>query len=232
MARGRTLGQLVTQLRSLLGHERSPAAGAAFADHYKEALKSAQEELYDEFSWPFLYARRDKDVNAGQRYYDFPSDLPLENVAQVQALWNGQYYDIEYGIDTSHYSIHNSDDDERADPPERWMALNTGTVQYEIWPLPATTQTGGLRFHGKKALATLVDTSDTADLDDRLICYRAAVILLNDEKKAAKYKGMERERMQVLTGRLASPAGTAPVVMGQASQPRPWQGTIVRVAGT
>lgn len=231
MARGRTLGQLTTQLRSLLGHERSPAAGAAFADHYKEAIKSAQEELYDEFSWPFLYARRDKNVGAGQRYYDFPVDMPLENIAQVQVLWNGTYCDIEYGISTADYSVHNSDEDERADPVEKWQALNTGTVQYELWPLPATAVTDGLRFHGKKALASLVNSHDIADLDDRLICYRAAVILVNDEKRAAKFKGMERERMLTLTGRLANPAGSGPVVMGGASEPRPWQGTIIRVAG-
>lgn len=231
MARGRTLGQLVTQLRSLLGHERSPAAGAAFADHYKEAIKSAQEELYDEFSWPFLYCRRDKNVGAGQRYYDFPADLPLENIAQIETKWNDQYYDISYGITPEDYSQYNSDDDERSDPVEKWMAINTGAIQYELWPLPATSVTGGVRFHGKKALASLVNTNDVADLDDRLICYRAAFILTTDDKRAVKFKGQERERMLVLTGRLANPVGSGPLVMGQAAEPRPWQGIIVRIAG-
>lgn len=231
MARGRTLGQLETQLRSLLGHERSPAAGAAFADHYKEAIKSAQEELGDEYKWPFLDCVRDKNVGAGQRYYDFPVDLPPENITRIKALWNDQYYKLGYGIEEEDYNQYNSDDDERADPVEKWRVINTGTVQYELWPLPATSQTGGIRFWGRKALTSLVDSHDVADLDDRLICYRAAVILLNDEKKAAKFKGMERERMLILTGRLSNLAGSAPVVMGGAAEPRPWQGTIVRISG-
>ena len=232
MARGKSLGALTTQLRSLLGHDRSPAAGGAFADHLKEAIKSAQEELYDEHAWPFLFARRDKNVSAGQRYYDFPTDLPLDNIASVSALWSDQYYDLEYGITDADYGQYNSDSDERSDPIQKWQALNTGTIQFEIWPLPATSQTGGIRFHGKKALTALVDTNDLADLDDRLICYRAACILVTDEKRFQKYKAMERERMQILTGRLGSPAGSGPLVIGQATQDTPWRGTIIRIAGT
>lgn len=231
MTRGRTLGQLVTQLRSVLGHDRSPAAGGAFVETLKEALKSAQEELYDEYSWPFLYARRDKNLSAGSRYYDFPSDLPLENIAQVEALFNDTYDDIEYGITPEDYNQYNSDSDERADPVMKWMAINTGTPQFEVWPIPASTITGGIRFHGKKSLATFVDTSDVADLDDRLICYRAAVILSNDEKRVTKFKGQERERMHVLTGRLSAPAGSEPLKIGGDARPRPWRGTVIRIAG-
>lgn len=232
MARGTTLGALQTQLRSLLGHERSPAAGAAFADHYKEAIKSAYAELGDEYHWPFLDCVRDVDTGAGQRYYDFPAGLPLENIQRIKALWNDQYYEIEYGVSEEDYNQYNSDDDDRADPVEKWRAINTGTVQFEVWPMPATTQTGGIRFWGRKALTALVDSADTADLDDRLICYRAAFILATDEKRATKFKGMERERMQVLTGRLSSLAGSGPLVIGSASQPKPWHGTIIRIAGT
>jgi hypothetical protein len=231
MSRGKTLGALVTQLRSVLGHDRSPAAGGAFSDSLKEAIKSAQEELYDEYSWPFLYARRDKNLSAGSRYYDFPSDLPLENIAQVEALHNDIYHDIEYGITPEDYNFHNSDNDERADPVSKWMALNTGTPQFEVWPLPASTITGGIRFHGKKSLSTFVDSSDTADLDDRLICYRAAKILSVDEKRLVKFEKMERDRMHTLTGRLSAMAGSTPLKIGGDVRPQPWRGTTIRIAG-
>lgn len=232
MARGKTLGALETKLRSVLGHERSPAAGGAFSDHYKEALRFAQEELYDEYSWPFLDCVRDKNIGAGQRYYDFPTDLPLENVERVKALWNDQYYDIAYGITEEDYNQYNSDSGDRADPIEKWRVINTGSIQFEVWPLPATSQTGGIRFWGKKALGALVDTNDVADLDDILICYRAAFNLTTDEKRAAKFKAMERDRMRVLTGRAANLAGSEPVIIGGAAQPKPWRGTVIRIAGT
>lgn len=232
MARSKTLGALVTQLRTVLGHDRSPAAGAAFVDHLKEAIRSAQEELYDEFAWPFLICRRDKTVNAGQRYYDFPTDLPLENISSIEALWGGQYYPVDYGITPAEYSQYNSDSNVRSDPVQKWAVLNTGTVQYELWPLPATTLADGIRFHGRKALNALVDTNDISDLDDRLICYRAATIMSTDEKRITKFNGLEMKRMAAITGKLANPQGTPPVVIGGAAQRAPWRGTVIRIAGT
>lgn len=202
MARGSTLNEVTLMLRVLLGQAVSPSAGTEFVGHLHAAINMAQETLYDKYDWRIKHGKRDKTINAGQRYYDFPSDLPPENVETVHVLWNGIYVPLEQGIGAAEYNTYNSDDNVRSDPTLKWDVIDTGTVQFEVWPLPATASE--VRFTGKIALVKLVAGSDVAVLDDNLIAYTAAAILAKDENRAAKYARMAQDRMTTLRGILAT----------------------------
>lgn len=202
MARGTTLGNLVTQLRVQLGHSTNPAVGSEFLDNIKEALRVAQKELWDEHDWRFLRVRKDKTINAGQRYYDFPTDMSMDGVESVSMQWGSEWIPVEQGIEPEHYSAFDSDNDERSDPILRWDVIDTGTLQFEVWPLPATAST--IRFMGKKSLGALTSETDTADLDDRLIVLKAAVALETSEAKVKRLDTLFGRRMTVVKGRLTS----------------------------
>lgn len=215
MARGQTLSELVRQLRVELGHPVSPAVGGETADHLKVALDSAQKELADEYDWPFLKTHRDKTINSGIRYYDFPADIPAENVTGVEYLWNNQYHPVSYGIDPSHYNQFNSDDNVRADPVLRWRHYqpeNEENNQFEVWPLPAGN--GSIRFHGTRALNPLVNNEDTADLDDILIVRMAALNLTSDEKKLRRFANRFERRLIRVRAKWSASPGQAPIVPG------------------
>lgn len=225
MARGTTLGNLLTQLRVTLGHTTNPAVGAEFTDNLKSALATAQNELWDDYDWPFLKVRKDKSLNAGQRYYDFPDDLSLDGVESVHYLYGTQYLPVSQGIDPESYSAFNSDNDERSDPVQRWDAIDTGTLQFEVWPLPATD--GTLRFKGKRDLGALVAETDTADLDDRLIVLQAAVDIETDEAKVKRFDTLFNRRLVKVRGRIASKKR---YTMGDNAVPRRRYGSIVVVS--
>lgn len=208
MARGSTLNEITLMLRVLLGQAVSPSAGTEFVDHLHTAINMAQESLYDEYDWRFKRGVRDKTLNVGQRYYDFPADMPPENIEKVHVLWNGLYSALQNGIGPEEYNAYNSDEDARSDPPRKWDIIDTGTTQFEVWPIPASA--GELRFHGKVALAQMVGGDDVAMLDDNLIALTAASMLESDAEKALKYGQMASRRLNTLRGRMASKTRVIP----------------------
>ena len=72
MARGVTLGQLITDLRSEIGHSLSPALGKNTRDVLINILQRNQRRLWEDYAWPFLRVEKDVTMAAGQRYYDLP----------------------------------------------------------------------------------------------------------------------------------------------------------------
>jgi len=231
MARGKTLNQLVEQLRAEAGYNTSPATGVGSLAMLQQALRRAQEELYDEVAWPFFNARRDKTLAVGQRYYDFPSDLPFQNVADVRTLFADSWLPVTFGITMDHYSIHDSDDsDDRADPVQRWNVIDTGSgEQIEVWPIPATA--GTLRLHGRRTLAALIANDDTADLDDILIVLRAAASVLAERAptRAQEKLAGATARLNTLRQRMIR-SGSEPVVPGGAADAGHRRPTEIRIA--
>lgn len=210
MARGTTLGELVTQLRTEAKLDPNPALSLNITDTMKQSLRATQERLYDEFDWPFLKVTRDKQVNAGQRYYDCPTDMNLERIISVDYKWGGRWLPIERGISLDQYNHYDSDEDKRVDPAMRWDVKDTGvSAQIEIWPIPltnynSTTGDGALRVTGLRQLKALVANADLADLDDQLIVKYVASSMLASRKDAeAQVKLAEaRARKKTLQGRI------------------------------
>lgn len=169
MARGTTLGELVTKLRVAARLDPNPALSKNMEPLFKQTLADTQERLYDEFDWPFLKIQRDKELAAGQRYYDVPVDMNLERVIAVDTKVGGEWVPVERGIPLDCYSAVDSDLDQRRDPVVRWDVVDTGDgEQIEVWPVPSTNGLQ-LRFSGIRKLKQLIGQADKADLDDKII---------------------------------------------------------------
>jgi hypothetical protein len=191
MARGQTLGKLLTDLRAEIGFATDSTVGQSENPALKVLLQRTQEILYDEYDWPHMQGVwYDVTLSAGQRYYDIPSQINYERAVRAQTLWGNIWSPISYGFDTSVYNLHDSDNDQRADPPEKWRLYSA--TKFECWPMPATNG-GKIRFIGTRKLATFEAESDVADLDDRLIVLFAAA-----ERMAGKPRG---KALTTLAGR-------------------------------
>lgn len=221
MARGTTLGELVTKLRIAARYDSNPALSLNMVPLFEQTLNDTQERLYDEFDWPFLRISRDKIMAAGQRYYDIPVDLNLERIIAVDIHYGGKWVPVERGITLDHYNASDSDADARQDPVVRWEVSDTGAgEQIEVWPTPASNG-AQLRFTGIRKLKPLVAQADLADLDDQLIVLYAAGELLGGAKNpAAQLKFSQgKNRLETLQGRVTKRRSNGFVLGGGDAHP-------------
>lgn len=198
MARGVSLSSLLDSLRAELSTVTQVNMTVQNKPILVRALQRAQNNLVvaPGFTWPHMKARRYKNVSAGQRYYDIPADLDYDSIDKVQSLWNTIWSKpLDRGIGMAQYNIHNSDNDQRADPIRRWDIIDqSGTAQIEAWPLPVSNVTQGLLISGRRALKPLLLDSDVCDLDSEVLLMYAAgtyletvdVIRANAKKAQAK----------------------------------------------
>lgn len=191
MARKTQLLSLIAQLRAETGRTQTVSVGIDEVENLKEMLRRVQEQLYDEYDWPHLRVQKTVALAAGQRYYDLPTGLNFDRIEDVRLEYNDVYQGIDRGIELEDYSIFNSNatTPERSSPSLKWDIRYTGsTEQIEVWPIPNDNiQT--LYFLGTQSLSDLIQESDRADLDDRLIVlYAAAEILARQESKDAQAK--------------------------------------------
>lgn len=187
MARGTTLGNLVNDLRSEVGHSLNSNLGSSMRDVLINSIQRVQRRLWDDYSWPFLRVRRDIDLQDGARYYDLPADMVFERIERVEFKYGDIWEPVSYGIGRDQYNQYDSDRDIRSWPIYRYD--NYENNQIEVWPIPnqnidATTGSGKLRIHGIRNLSALVEDSDTADLDDQLIVLYAAANILTRQRQA------------------------------------------------
>jgi len=207
MSRGVTLGQLITDLRSEVGHSLSPAMGKNTRDVLINILQRNQRRLWEDYAWPFLRVEKDVAMAEGQRYYDLPTGLTFERIEKVEFRYGNRWQPVSYGISGDHLNAHDSDNDKRSWPVERYSAAES---QIEVWPIPSqggdsTTKDGVIRFTGIKGLSSFISDADTADLDDQLIIlFSAYDILLRQSQKDADAKlGQANAHYMRLKGRLS-----------------------------
>lgn len=207
MARGVTLSTLLDDLRADLGQVTTVNMTVQQKPVLVRALQRAQNALVATpgWTWPHMKVRPTKTVNAGQRYYDLPTELDYDRVDKVQHLWSGIWSKpLQRGISMDLYNIFNSDDDTRSDPVQAWDVVSvSGATQIEIWPMPETSVTDGLRFTGRRALKPLLVDSDVCDLDSEiLLLYAAGTYLENvDPAKANAKKSQARDLYNKTVGR-------------------------------
>lgn len=178
MPRGIQLTQLVTDLRAEIGHSTNPALGQNARAGLVRTLQRVQTHLYNDFDWPHMIVDRDVSLQAGQRYYGFPSDLTYERIQTAKAKLGTQWLNLGFGVGTDELSIYDSDNDIRGTPVQRWAMHEIS--QFEVWPIPSEAST--LRFRGIKVLGSLLNDADTCDLDSDLILLFAAGELLDQQK--------------------------------------------------
>lgn len=188
--RGKTLGTLLTALRSEIRASQNPAHNIATRDRHIALLQRTQEWLWEDFDWPALRVERWIQVAAGQRFYATPADMAIDRIQKLELRDGGRYVKLEPGIEAQDYSLYDPELDERGYPPRRWRISENEDI--ELWPTPDqnaddTTRDGYIKLTGIRNLADFVSTTDTADLDDRLIVLFAAA----EELKATGAKDAE-----------------------------------------
>ena len=202
MARNKTLESLLTNVRAEARLSLDPAHNVQSRDSHITLIQREQERLWEDFAWPHLRVYRFIPVQAGQRYYDTDAavneagetpaqQIPIDRIERIEIKSDGHWLPMETGIGPEHYAAHDSALDERAWPPRRWKISENEDI--EIWPVPDTDagddQYGLLRITGIRALRPLVQNTDRADLDDRLLTlYCAGAILAGSGAKDANLK--------------------------------------------
>lgn len=192
MARGTTLVKLLDYLRSECGVSQNPAHNPQVRDQQIISLQRTQEMLWGDFAWPHLRVDRVVELQAGQRYYDMPTDIDIDRIERIEVRFNSAYCELKWGIEACHYAVFDSDLDVRSSPAQRVRIVED--EQLEIWPIPDVdadpdTLEGRVKITGIRQLRPLVADDDRADLDDRLIVlYAAAEWLARNGAKDAQVK--------------------------------------------
>jgi len=235
MARGTQLLKLVEMLKAEIGSATSVAVGVDFRENLKQTLRRTQNFLFNDYGWPHLRMIVDKNLAAGQRYYDLPTEFDYARVERIVVWWGGSPLPLDRGINIEDYGSYDSAGDERADPPMKWDVRWTGTTeQLEVWPIPAstysTTNKFRLQIQGLRKLRSLVNESDVADLDDDLIVMFAAAEYLARQKSADASAKLQiaQQFYRTLKGRATT--GTETFVFGRNAGPQPAKReTVIRV---
>lgn len=194
MPRGTQLGELVTMFREEAGYANNPSLSQNVTASIEAKLRRTYRRLHADFNWPHLRVQRDKVMQAGERYYSFPSDLAFDRVTDVWVRENGTdcWYSMCYGIDRANYNSIPSDQDEREDFPSYWELFES--EQFEVWPIPVTSG-HTLRFFGTTRPRALVNQNDIVDLDDDLIVlYAVAEDLARSKSADAELKLQQAQR--------------------------------------
>lgn len=230
MARGDTLEEIVAFVRHEAGLGSNAASITDSLDQIKHHIRRCQDDLYEEFDWPFLRVRNvTKAMVAGERYYDFPATVNPLRAFSVRRSWNNDDLPIEQGIGWEQYNSLNSDDDQRNDPVQRWDWYTDGTnTQFEVWPIPASAQCT-LVFDGMRPLRALTADGDVADLDGYLIALRVARRYAEGDTLKKIIAETERREAR-LRGNVKGPSRVRTLVGGMAREQRP-KGTIIRING-
>lgn len=229
MPRGTTLSTLRTMLKAAIGDN---ATGNTSRDSELNVLLSNEQKLYASgYDFPFLVHRWDLVCAAGSRFLALPTTtssvadlnashlINFDRPVKIEVKFNTIWLPVLNGITNTELSCHDSDEDERTDPIQRWrFASNTSEAanadKIEIWPLPATEQT--IRFTGQRQLIALAADADKADLDDMLLVYSVAV------KKATRSSLIEEAQTHLaaakareLQTRSSYALNEGPLILGQ-----------------
>ena len=119
----KTLTEIVEVVRLEARLSTNTSRGIDHGDHIRQLIRTAHEALAEEFDWPHLRLRRGdsfKTLAAGQRYYDFPTNLNVQKIEAAWVQWGAQWSPLHYGITPQHYSALDSDSDARSDPVQVW----------------------------------------------------------------------------------------------------------------
>lgn len=236
MARGVQLLQLVDELRAETGRDSSVAAGKNELHSLKKRLARTQNVLYQSFDWPFMRVEATIELEAGERYYDWPDEINPDRVEDLKVQWNSTWYPVCRGIGANEYNSYNSDADERSDPMLRWDVRSTGTdladqsEQIEVWPIPASDEPV-LHIWAMRPLKALIDDTDVCDIDSDLIVYTLAAKMLARQKSPdAPLIQKEADRLyRKFTGNRRGAQESISMV-GNGGSPQKYVGTIIRVA--
>jgi hypothetical protein len=214
MARGKTLGDCLTGLRTELRLSLNPAHNVQVRDTHVAVLQRVQEWLWDNYSWPHLRVERYLQPQIGQRFYDpagclkidqttgllvVAGDVAIDRIAYFTLRFGGRpWIPVAPGITAELFNQFDSDAGERSWPVKRWQIAENNNV--ELWPVPdqngnTTTLDNMLRFVGTRNLASFTEETERADLDDQALIMFAAAKLAGS-KDGASFLAQAQQRMR------------------------------------
>lgn len=171
-------------------------------------LANQQKWLAMRYDFSDLNLRKEFNLVAGTRYYDFPVGLDISRKITIESYWSTLWYSVESGIRLVNYNNLNPELNARLDPVIRWQKYRPDAtkVQIEVWPLPASATR--LRVTGQMVLPALVADGDVCALDDLLIVQWTAAKLLARMKSsdAGAMLSEAQETLKRLVGADNSPS--------------------------
>jgi len=193
--RNNTLENIRNMVRSEARLSGSYSRGPDQTEYIDQLINRNYETLWDEVDWPFARIHKEdagKQLQAGERYYDFPTTLDLSRTFTLYRKFGNVWGELVQGILPTDYTSLDSDSDNRSDPVLKWDVYDGN--QFEVWPMPASNSYE-VRFDGVRKLQPLVGDSSRCELDDRLVAlYSAAEIMAGEGKKDAQLKLTLAER--------------------------------------
>jgi len=173
MARGTTLGELVSQFRDEAGLASTAALSQNALSAIQTTIRRTQDVLWSSWAWPHLRVDRAEALQSGEYQYSFPPDLDPDRIeyAVARESVDNDWLPVSYGISPQMRNQYDSAANERSDPVRAWAYYDDG--QYEVWPMPSVDG-AQLQFTGIRKLKPLIEDAHRADLDDRLIVLFAA----------------------------------------------------------
>lgn len=196
---------MVRNLRAECGHSLSIVQGTNQVDTLKYLLARTQKELWTAFVWPELVFRRNITMVAGQYVYDFPLDMPFDQVRESYAAQptSNEWTSLDYGISEDRVKPDDTNT-ERSDPVRAWDVENR--TQLRVWPTPNSTG-GYLRLKGNSPLDVFSSDNDKSTLDDTVIVLFAAADLLaraKAEDAPSKQQKAQRHLTKLLANRISA----------------------------
>lgn len=190
MAVGTQFLPIYTDLRAEVRRSTSVSVGVDDLPYLKRVVNHVYRALTVDYEWAHLRVVPDRIVMAaGQRLYDFPTELDFDGITTAVCWTGGTNVPIEQGIGFDEYGAIDSEGDNRQDPVQRYdLRFSGSNVQFEVWPMPATANTS-VQFKGNQKLARLVNDTDKIWIDDELVLlFSAAEVLKADDAKDADAK--------------------------------------------
>lgn len=188
---GVKLIDLRRDLRAETGQSLNISQGVQSQATQDNQLNRQQMELWDAWTWPHLLYWVDKPYQAGQDVYDYPSDMPFDQIRRIMISEGGNagWQELRYGL-----HAFDTGPTQAAGTPIRWgnqVTVTGGKTNPigKILLVPTPAGDGVMRFEGQAPCNPLVADDDVCVLDSKaIVLYAAAEILAFQKVEAAALK--------------------------------------------
>jgi hypothetical protein len=194
---GVALSELRRRLMAETFQSLTPAQTTSSTPFYNYQLQRVQREQWNEIEWPHLTIYKDLPMVQGQRYYNYPVQLPFDSIFRMWWPQGVNWVPLDYGISPATYATMGGEL-VQAWPPRRWRnypvfnettGMTNAAAQFEVWPIPSATPVYSLRIEGNAPLNPLIGDTDTCVIDATLVVlFAAAEILAVQKSEGASIK--------------------------------------------
>jgi hypothetical protein len=194
---GVPLSELRRELLAETFQSLNPNQTTSSTPYYNYALDRVQREQWNDIEWPHLTIYKDMPMVMGQRYYDYPPQLPFDSIFRMWWPQGVNWVPLDYGINPATYQTMGGEF-VQSWPPRRWRncaMFNETTMQtqpaaqFEIWPIPGPSLPFSIRIEGNAPLNPLIEDTDICVIDATLIVlFAAAEVLAQQKSESASLK--------------------------------------------